>query len=387
MKNNRVNIIIMFLSFCCAFSACKDSGKKPGQVRVNSIEVVTQVVQPANIVYYDTYPSTVVAINEVQLRSEVSGFVTGLYFKEGSQVQKGEKLYEIDRTKYQAAYDEAKANLDIVSSNLQKAERDYERYKKLDEENAIAKQIIDDALTTLNNARMQLKTATSALASAETDFKYSLITAPLTGSIGFSQVKPGTFVTAGQTLLNTISSDDPIGVDFIADEKTLPYFVTIQNARSQKADSTFRLVLPDNSLYLHPGLLSIIDRAVDPQTGTIRIRVSFPNKERILRPGLNCNIKILSENSGIQIAIPSRSIVEQMGEFFIYLIDNNNIARQRKITAGASIGDKTLVKSGLIAGDRIVVEGTQKIRDGQVVATTVPVNEADKVNTGNSQNK
>ena len=386
MKSNKSIIGYIFISMVCVAISCKNSKKAGPAVNV-TVPVVSQTVRSENVAYYDSYPATVVATDEVQLRSEVTGFVTGLYFKEGSKVLKGSKLYEIDRTKYQASYEEAKANVAIAASNLQKAERDYDRYKTLDAENAIAKQIMDDALTNLNNSRMQLQTATSVLVTAESEFKYSLITAPFTGSIGFSQVKSGTFVTAGQTLLNTISSDDPIGVDFVADEKSLPYFVKIQNGKSPGRDSTFRVVLPDNSEYFYKGNLSVIDRAIDPQTGTIKIRAIFPNKERILRPGLNCKIKILSENSGIQLTVPSKAIIEQMSEFLVYFIDNNNVVRQRRITVGPSIGDKTIVRSGLAEGDMIVVDGLQKIRDGQTVSFSDPGKEDIKPNTEKVENK
>jgi membrane fusion protein (multidrug efflux system) len=330
------------------------------------VPVIPYTVESGTLVYYDTYPGTAVATDEVQLRSEVSGFITGIYFREGSQVTKGTKLYEIDRRKYQAAYESAKAAVDISSANLLKAQRDADRYKKLDEQNAIAKQILDDALTMLENAKLQVKSSKANLLNAETDFNYSLITAPFTGSIGFSLVKPGTFVTAGQTLLNTISSDDPIAIDFIVDEKSLPSIIKLQSAEKSKQDSTFKIILPDNTNYQYNGKLSIVDRAVDAQTGTIKIRTVFPNPDRNLRPGMNCNIKVLNENSGTQINIPLRAIVEQMGEYFVYLIDNN-VVKQTRIELGPNHGDQVMVKSGLNPGAKIVLEGIQKVREGSAV--------------------
>lgn len=239
MNGNKLIIVFLTLILTLFISSCK-SPNKPGQYG-GRVTVGTYTVQTGKIVYYDSYPGTIAAMNEVQLHSEVSGYVTGIYFREGSQVSKGSALYEIDRRKYQAAYDEAKASAEIAASNLEKAQRDADRYKKLDAENAIAKQILEDAITALENAQMQLKSSKASLSNAETDFNYSLITAPFTGSIGFSLVKPGAFVTAGQTLLNTISSDDPMGVDFIVDEKSLPYFLKLQNTQGAVIDSTFRI--------------------------------------------------------------------------------------------------------------------------------------------------
>lgn len=358
-------IIFVFIT------SCKEKSKQ--SQAVPHVPVIPYTIREAEVTFYDTYPGTVTATDEVQLRSQVSGFITGIYFKEGSHVKKDMKLYEIDRRKYQAAFESAKSAVEIANSNLQKAQRDADRYKKLDEQNAIAKQVLEDALTALQNAQEQVKSSKANLVNTQTDYNYSLITAPFSGSIGLSLVKPGAFVTAGQTLLNTISSDDPIAVDFMINEKSLPYIVRLQNVKSTKLtenqDSTFKLTLPDNTGYKYHGKLSIIDRAVDPQTGTIRVRVVFPNPERILRPGINCVVKVLNEYSGKQINIPYRAVVEQMGEYFVYLISANDTVKQKKVQVGPAQGQSIIVKSGLNPGDRIVLEGIQKIHQGSVVDT------------------
>jgi membrane fusion protein (multidrug efflux system) len=364
MNKIKLSITFLVLTLAVLLTSCKNQSK-PGKMG-GPVAVIPFTVQSGNVIYYDTYPGTAVAPDEVQLRSEVSGFVTGIYFKEGSRVTKGTKLYEIDRRKYQAAYEQVKASVAIAKANLLKAQRDADRYKKLDEQNAIAKQILDDALTALENAKLQVKSSTANLLNAETDFNYSLITAPFTGSIGFSMVKPGAFVTAGQTLLNTISSDNPIAIDFIIDEKSLQYLLTIQSAKKTVNDSIFKVTLPDNSDYKYNGELSIIDRAVDPQTGTIKIRTVFPNPDQTLRPGMNCKISVLNENSGMQVNIPARAIVEQMGEYFVYLIDNN-VVKQKRIELGPNHGELVVVKSGLNPGETIVLEGLQKVHEGSAV--------------------
>lgn len=358
-------IIFVFIT------SCKEKSKQ--SQAVPHVPVIPYTIREAEVTFYDTYPGTVTATDEVQLRSQVSGFITGIYFKEGSHVKKDMKLYEIDRRKYQASFESAKSAVEIANSNLQKAQRDADRYKKLDEQNAIAKQVLEDALTALQNAQEQVKSSKANLVNTQTDYNYSLITAPFSGSIGLSLVKPGAFVTAGQTLLNTISSDDPIAVDFMINEKSLPYIVRLQNVKSTKLaenqDSTFKLTLPDNTGYKYHGKLSIIDRAVDPQTGTIRVRVVFPNPERILRPGINCVVKVLNEYSGKQINIPYRAVVEQMGEYFVYLISANDTVKQKKVQVGPAQGQSIIVKSGLNPGDKIVLEGIQKIHQGSVVDT------------------
>lgn len=366
MKSKILKISLLVLSPLIIVSACK-SKKKAENTFGGAVPVVAYTVKEEHVVYYDTYPSTLVALNEIQLRSEVNGYITGIYFMEGSHVTKGEKLYEIDRRKYEAALNAARANVEISESNLQKAERDAERYKRLDEQNAIAKQVLDDGLTSLGNAQTQVKLAKANLQNAETDYNYSLITAPFSGLIGFSFVKPGAFVSAGQTLLTSISSDDPIGSDFFIDQKSLPYILSLTNNRNTDTIPVFKVVLPDDSEYKHNGRLSVIDRAIDPMTGTIRIRVVFQNQEGSLRPGMNCKLKVLNENSGLKVIIPVKATIEQMGEFLVYLIENNKVV-QKQITLGADLGKFVVVKDGLKAGDRIVLEGIQKVREGSSVS-------------------
>jgi membrane fusion protein (multidrug efflux system) len=303
----------------------------------------------------------------IQLRSEVNGYITGIFFREGSHIIKGEKLYEIDRRKYEAALSAARANVEIAESNLVKAQRDADRYKRLDEQDAIAKQILDDGLTSLGNAQTQVKLAKANLLNAETDYNYSLITAPFSGLIGFSFVKPGAFVATGQTLLTSISSDDPIGADFFIDQKSLQYYLDLQNNKKSDTTQYFKVVLPDNTDYKFSGKLSVIDRAIDPLTGTIRIRVVFQNGEGRLRPGMNCKKKFLNQDSGTKVIIPTRATIEQMGEFLVYLIENNKVT-QRKIVPGTNLGKYLIVREGLNPGDRIILEGIQKVHNGSAVS-------------------
>ncbi len=227
-------------------------------------------------------------------------------------------------------------------------------------------------MTSLQNSKMQVVSAKAALLNAETDYNYSIITAPFSGTIGFSLVKPGTYVVSGQTLLNTISSDDPIGVDFIINEKSLPGFIAMQKSKAPQVDSTFRITLADNSAYPFFGKLSVIARAVDAQTGTIKIRLVFPNRDRILRTGMNCLVKVLSGNSGDQLVIPFKAVIEQMGEYFVYGIDSTKKARQIKIITGSNLGEYIVVRQGLKPGDIIVLDGIQKVHEGSLVQNTGP---------------
>jgi len=374
-------LVFSFLFFSCSDQK-KDAGKATGPVPVNTIQVQ---MQPA--LYYDQYPGTVVALSQVELRAEVGGYITGIFFKEGDHIRKGQKLYEIDRSKYAATYAQAEANLQVAKSNLDKAQKDADRYIYLNKQDAIAKQVLDHAVTDLQNAKSQVASANADLVKAQTDLRFSAITAPFDGLIGLSQVKMGTLVTAGQTLLNTISTDDPVAVDFVVSEKQIGRFLQIQNEKVPVNDSLFTLLMPDNSLYNYPGKITVVDRAVDPQTGTIKIRLSFPDPQKRLRVGMSCIVRVHSQEGAEQVLIPGKAVTEQMGEYFVYVtkdtvINNKDskdapagkvlVAVQKKVMLGQTINDKVIIKTGLEPGENIIVEGLQKLHDGSVVTLGGP---------------
>src|ERR1700761_1225639 len=231
-----------------AWISCSRPAKQNAALPPTPVSVVE--AKKADAIYYDQYQATVVALNSVELRSQVAGFITGIFFKEGEVVQKGKELYEIDRRKYIAAYDQAVANVSSAQANLVKAQKDVDRYTYLQQQDAVARQTVDQAVATFETSKSQVAVAKAAIESAKTDLSYSIITAPFTGRIGISQVRLGAQVTPGTTLLNTISSEDPMAVNIVVDQRDLNRFYKLQ---SKSTDSTFKLQLPDGSIYNKPG--------------------------------------------------------------------------------------------------------------------------------------
>ena len=357
--------------------------------------VTLQVVKTEPAIYFDNYPGTIVALSQVDLHAQVSGYITGIFFKEGSHVHKGQKLYEIDRSKYDAAYRQASANLVQARANQNKAQKDADRYTYLSQHDAIAKQILDHALTDLENAKALVSSAAAAVASAQTDLNFATINAPFEGTIGLSQVKLGTLVSQGQTLLATISTDNPVAVDFVVNEKEIPRFNNLEHLQSSQTDSLFTLRLADGSTYNASGKISVLDRAVDPQTGTIRVRLVFPNSDAALRAGMSCTVRVHNQGAAEQILIPNKATLEQMGEYFVFVAKDTVIAAndnadkkssdqapapkgpqlkaiQRKVQLGQVIDSNVIVKSGLEPGERLIVNGIQKLREGAMVTTAIP---------------
>jgi membrane fusion protein (multidrug efflux system) len=334
-------------------------------------QVVVYHVTSGGSTYFDEYPASVIALNQVDIRPEVSGYITGIYFKDGDHVSQGAKLYAIDQQQYKAAYDQALANLNVAKANYARAQEDADRYDDLAKQDAVARQLVDHAKADLRSAEMQVAAANANVESVQTNLRNSIFYAPFDGTIGISLVKMGSAVTAGQTLLNTISSDNPMGVDCSVDEKQIGRFGTLLQKNPRDQDSIFTMVLPDESIYPSPGRLVLMDRAVDPQTGTIRIRVIFPNGSNLLKPGLTCNLRVKSRDSQNSLLIPYKAVVEQMGEYFIYLVKGNTVT-QRKVHLGMTINDMVVVKSGVQEGDQIVMEGVQKIRENSTIAAITP---------------
>lgn len=313
-----------------------------------------------NAIYYDEYQGTVKAINIVELRAQVSGFITGIFFKEGDVVPKGKALYEIDRRKYIAAYNQAEANLSSANANLVKAQKDIDRYNMLLQNDAVARQTVDQAQAAYAQAKGNVDVAKAAVLSAKTDLSYATITAPFTGRIGISQVRLGAEVSPGTTLLNTISSENPIGVDVVVDEQDLSRFYDYQR---HSTDSTFKLQLSDGTNYKAPGKILAIDRGVNEQTGTVTVRVQFPNNNDVLKDGMSCVLRVLNNQSGQRIIIPYKAVTEQMGEFFVF-VSQDTIAKQYKVKLGPRVGTDVVVLSGIQAGDKIITDGFQRLRDG-----------------------
>jgi membrane fusion protein (multidrug efflux system) len=345
--------------------SCGDS-KPPGPMQgpPPAVPVTTATVSSSDARYYDEYPGTVAALNQVDLRPQVSGYITGIFFRDGERVKKGQRLYSIDQQQYEANYQQAIANLQVQEANLVKARKDADRYHVLDKQDAVAKQLVDNADAALAAAEKQVEAAKATVRSVQTGVKYTNIYAPFDGTIGISLVKMGSPVSAGQTVLNTVSSDNPVTVDFAVDQREIYRFTQLQQKGQPASDSTFTLAF-GNDVYPYPGKIMLIDRAVDPQTSSIKIRLVFPNTKGLLKPGMSGKVRVLTNKESI--VIPYKAVTEQLGEFFVYVVGDSSKVSQRKVHLGKAIGQDVIVQDGLKDGEVIVVQGVQNLREGAAV--------------------
>jgi len=241
------------------------------------------------------------------------------------------------------------------------------RYKRLVADEAIARQVYDDAVATANQAQAQVDASKAAMQEAQLGLEYADVRAPLSGRIGASQVFVGGLVQAGQTVLATLSSDDPAWVYFSISEAELLDFEKRNSGRDIERDDPQRqvqLILSDGSVYALPGRINFSDRALDSATGTYKLRAEFPNPEHKLMPGLFARIRATGQRLENALVVPDRAVQEQLGRYFLTVVGADDKAELRPVTLGPRFGNRQVIQSGLQAGDRVVVEGIQKARPG-----------------------
>lgn len=313
---------------------------------------------------------------EVEIRSRVSGILLEKHFDDGALVEKGQLLYTIDAREYRSQVAAADAQLASAQADLARAQQDVARYAPLLRENAISQQVYDNAVAAARQAKARVEAARAMVNEAKLGVEYTEIRAPLTGRVGASQVFEGALVTAGSTLLADISADDPAWVWFSISEADLLSYQrrmagAVAEGRGQAVTNnsrTVRLTLSDGRIYPPAGHINFADQALDPTTGTYRLRAEFPNAEHFLRPGMFGRISATSGQSEEAIVIPDRAVQEQLGRYFVATVGAGDVAELKPIELGARLGNRWIVAKGLAAGDRIVVEGIQRARPGVPLA-------------------
>ena len=362
----------MLLTLACAVAAGCGRDAATGGPPPVEVKVITVALAPTEI--YRDLVGEVRGSQEVEIRSRVSGVLTKKHFADGAMVDEGQLLYTIDAREYRAQVATAEANLASAEANLARARQDVERYGPLLAENAISQQVYDNADAAAKEAEAQVRANRAAITEARLGVEYAEVRAPMTGRIGASQVFEGALITAGQTLLATISDDDPAWVDFSFSESDLLDYMRRFGVTEPVMDSTqryVRLTLSDGTHYAHPGRISFHDRALDPTTGTYTLRAEFPNPDHMLVPGLFARIRVTAEKRPAAMLIPDRAVQQQLGRYFVTAVGEGDVAEARPVTLGPRVGNKWVIDEGLAVGDRIVVEGVQKARPGTPLKATV----------------
>jgi membrane fusion protein (multidrug efflux system) len=359
--------------FALAFSSCKEEAPPPPPPPdVKVAEVLTRDVP----VYVEAIGQTR-GNTEIEIRARVEGFLETVNFTEGTFVSRGQLLYTIDPRPLEAALAQAKANLAQAEAELARAHQDVARYEPLVAKNAISRQEYETAVAIERAQESAVEAAKAAVESAELDLGYTKVLAPDNGLVGKTEVYPGTLVGRGQSeLLTHISKVDPIHVRFTIAERDYLYYARRQEASkaTERVDIPFQLVLADGTVHDQPGKLVFVDRNVDPQTGTILLEASFPNPGRIVRPGQYARVRAAVDMKKGAILVSQRSVQELQGIYNVAVVKPDDTVDIRMVTPAQRIGTLWVIDSGLNSGERVVVEGLQKVRAGvKVTPETVTV--------------
>ncbi len=367
------------LAAACILSGCQSSAGKAGQAGPPEVAVVE--VKPQRVSITTELPGRTSAYLVAEVRPQVGGIIQKRHFTEGADVKAGEVLYQIDPATYQAAYDIAKAQLARAEANISTTRVRAERYKELVEIKAVSRQEYDDAVAALKQAEADIEGGKAAVETARINLAYTRVTAPITGRIGKSSVTVGALVMANQALpLATVQQIDPVYVDVTQSSASLLQLQKSMASGTLKRDSANRakvkLILEDGTPYPVEGALQFQDVTVDPTTGSYILRIVFPNPKRVLLPGMFVRAVLEEGVNEKALLVPQQGVSrDPKGNPTSLIVDAEGKVQQRMLALDRTIGDKWLVSDGLAPGDRVIVEGIQKVRPGSTVKA-VPFSEA-----------
>ena len=378
--------------------------------------VVVAPVSQRTVPIYSEYVGQTRADNTVELRARVEGVLQKVYFREGAPVKKGQLLFTIDKRPFQAALQSAQAlsakavsdlaqarqRTDVLQAQaeladaqavLTRADQDVERLAPLAKEKAVTEQDLDAATAaqksarasvdarranltnleaavkyTIERAKAEVSAANARVVQAQLDLSYCDIHSPINGIIGFLQVDEGNLVGRGDaTLLATVSASDPLLVNFNVSEIEYLKLTDPETAGDRAGELRFDLLLSDESVHPHQGTFRVLDRTVDPQTGTMKVEAAFPNPGSYLRPGQFARVRVAVAEKENAILIPQRAIQELQGAKTVMVVDQENKVVVRTIKLGDKVDKEVVVLDGLTTGERVIVEGMQKVRPGSQV--------------------
>jgi membrane fusion protein (multidrug efflux system) len=356
------------LAAVVALSAC--TGKEAAPPPPAEV-VVMEAVQKDVPVYLEMVGQTK-GSQDVEIRARVEGYLDRFFFTEGAFVRKGEKLYQIDPLPFQAAVAQSKANLATVQARLDQTTITVNRLKPLVAQRAVSQQELDNALANQDAARAQVDAAKASLDKATLDLGYTSINSPIDGVAGTTLVKAGNLVGRGEsTLLTTVSQVDPIL--FRAGISEAEYLRIARRAEELRAargeeKTPIQLLLADGTVHPQTGNVEAIERAVDPTTGTLAVQFTFPNPDRLLRPGQYGRVRFEVEVRKDALLVPQRAVQELQNLYNVAVVGSDNKVSFRNVKVGPRVDSLWVIEEGLKPGEKVVVEGLQRIRDGATVS-------------------
>jgi RND family efflux transporter MFP subunit len=362
-----------FAFLALLYSACKSGAAAPSAPPPPSVAVVEVAKQDVPI--RQEWVATLDGYVNAQIQPQVSGYLVRQSYTEGSFVKKGDVLFEIDPRTFQAAVDQAKAQLAQAQAQLGRTNLDVERDRPLAEAHAIARSQLDNDIQARAAAAATVDSARAAVRTSQLNLEFTKVRSLTDGVAGIARGQIGDLV-GPTTLLTTVSRLDPIKAYVAISERDYLRFVGGLEGGGEvrtpypSGESPLELVLQGDTVYPQPGKFIFADRQVDPTTGTIRIAAAFPNPSNILRPGQFGRVRATIALKQGALVVPQRAVTELQGTFQVAVVDKENKVAIRKVKVGPRVGSMWVIEDGVTAGERVVAEGVQKVRDGAPVKPT-----------------
>ncbi|WP_274604289.1 efflux RND transporter periplasmic adaptor subunit [Erwinia persicina] len=367
MKVRKITLLTAAISLALAIAGCKEVDSTPAAPTAPvSAPVAEVIVRP--ITPFAELTGSLTAVNHVELRPRVAGYIQKVSMPEGHFVEKGSELFLIDPRVLQAAFNNAKAGLRETEAALMLAKAEYSRTEKLFAQKIVSRANLDTAIATLNARKAQVDAAKAMLESAQLELSFTHVTAPISGRVGQTLVTEGNYVASGVTPLTTIVSIDPLYVYFDIDERTYLQFFAANRANAKLKSSPaakVEIALLTDKSYSRQGRVDFLSNGAERQTGTVRIRAVIDNPDGKLTPGLFAKIKLETGPSQPKVLISDLSIGADQGGRYVLVVDKENKTEYRPVELGTTVDGLRVIEHGLQPGERIVVKGF--IRPGMQV--------------------
>lgn len=361
-RHSRLVPISLLLAFAAGCGG-ENEGGPGGQPPPTDVGVAEVLVE--SIVEWDDFSGRIQAVNTVQLKPRIAGYLDAVHFEEGTIVDAGDLLFTIDDREYRAAADSERAAVVRAETRVVLARQDLERAESLAEARAVSAEELERRDGELRQAEADLAAAKAALTASELNLEFTRIRAPIGGRVGEALIKPGNLVSPGETVLTTLVSIDPIHVVFEGDENIYLKYQAQANAgerpSSRDAPNPVQVGLASSSDFPFRGYMDFVDNRIDPATGTIQGRAVIDNPDGFLIPGLFARVRLLGSGEYEAVLIHEAAVLTDQDRKFVYVVTGENAAVRRDIVLGREIEGLRIVEDGLERGERIVVNGVRKI--------------------------
>jgi len=355
--------VLLLIVWVFTVSGCEKKKVAPPPPEVRVITVTS-----TNVPVFQEWIGTLDGFVNAQIRAQVTGYLLSQDYVEGALVKKGDRLFQIDPRPFQAALDQALAKLSQDKAQLGKTQLDVKRYTPLAKEQAVSQEQLDDAIQANLAAEGQVKADEAAVQTAQLNLGFTRITSPIDGLAGVALGQIGDLVSQSGGVLTTVSTINPIKVYFQASEQSyLTFWRRYVTGTEKSVTLPLELILQEGTVYPEKGKFFFADRQVNPTTGTLQIAGIFPNRDSILRPGQYGRVRAQTQTKTNVVVVPQRAVSQLQGSYHVVVVDNQNKAHVQAVKVGEQTGSQWVIDSGLNPGERVVVEGLQKAKEGAAV--------------------